>query len=1469
MKNKFLALVSLVFLLSTFGGKAQQNISLSFSSTSNLDSVRIDNLNNTSYKVLKGSYNFVLQLEAPNLIESIDMFSEPLVYPNPFTQQVNFEFLSAYQNKVNLAVYDLSGKVVAQLNQNINLGSHRFSFKPSKPGVYLMKVSDKSKIYNAKIICTEGNSNHSIIEYAGLVGTQTTKPIKVISKMTNSLTDLTVKSGDMLRFTGYSSSKINSIYDLVYSTKNYTFSFADRYFKFKNYNIQASKPSFVDIMFSVTDINNKGVDYLSNSDFSVLEDNVTTSPTETFRFVRKMQQIPSKIKTVLLLDNSTSVSSDIETIKNAAIKFIQSIRNEQEIAIYAFSDTPVLLQNFTTNKILLQNAIKSINSGFPSTNLYGSTITTLSQWTDSYTLYGIVQGSLIVFTDGSDTQGSSTLNAVITSRGDKKIYVIGLGSEINPTALNQIANPGPYYPIQKTSELDAVFTSIQSDIVQFSNSFYWLNYLSPKRTGTHTLKVSAINNINTTATSYLTGSFSAVGFQPVKSGVYVNIDDVNLYGIDIIRCYYSTASGFRFTFDNGINEFRLDSLVLKPVTYWAIKTPVFSWLNNKSNVCDLKVSTYSVATIFPKITTTNIAIDTAIITLKDDANSYRKNILLIKYAYAPIITTSIVNNTSKTSATCGGNITSDEGSPIISSGVCWSTSPNPTINNSKTTDGKGTGLFTSTLSGLIADCTYYVRAYAINGIGISYGNEVRFKTYRGEIVDIDGNVYNTVTIGNQIWMAENLKTTKYNDGTSIPLVTDAYLWSNLTTPGYCWYNNAIANKNIYGALYNWYAVNTAKLAPKGWHIPSDTEWTTLSTYLDGSIAGGKLKDASTTYWTAPNTGATNETSFSALPGGIRGGNAGSFGDLTMNGYWWSSYTQNSISNAWFLSLLYNENFVYPGSFYKDNGISVRCVKDEIPILTTTSISAITSSSATSGGSIAVDGVTSIIVRGVCWSTSQSPTILNYKTIDSNGTGSFLSNITGLLPNTTYYVRAYATSIEGTMYGNEISFSTNLPTVTTSSISPVMATTATTGGNVTLIGGAEVISRGVCWSTSSNPTVTLSTKTNDGNGSGAFTSNISGLSPNVKYYMRAYATNSIGTSYGSEISFTTKSGIISLTTTSVSDIMAYSATSGSSISNNAGSEIIARGVCWSTTSNPTIDISTKTSDGNGNGTIVSNINGLTLATTYYIRAYTTNSAGITYYGNEISFKTQNGVPLLTTTSVSYTGDLPFSGGNITSDGGLPITARGICWSTTSNPTVELTTKTNDGAGTGTYVSSFTGLTTGNKYYLKSYATNSLGTTYGAEISFSAGIGIGVNYAGGIIFYIDNTGQHGIVCASIDQNSGVQWYNGSNVTVNASGTAIGTGNSNTNQIVAWQKSGTYAAKICYDLVLNTYSDWYLPSKDELLLMFNNLAKNNIGNLSGSYWSSSEYSSDMAWYIYPFSSGQSMKRSSLNKVRAARSF
>lgn len=195
------------------------------------------------------------------------------------------------------------------------------------------------------------------------------------------------------------------------------------------------------------------------------------------------------------------------------------------------------------------------------------------------------------------------------------------------------------------------------------------------------------------------------------------------------------------------------------------------------------------------------------------------------------------------------------------------------------------------------------------------------------VADTDGNLYTTVKIDTQTWLVENLKTTKYNDGTLIPNVTNQSAWEALTTPAYCWYLNNESYKNPYGALYNWYTVNTGKLCPTGWHVPTHAEWTILTNYLGGeSIAGGKLKESGTNHWKTPNAGGDNSSGFTALPGGYLEDYYG-FNPVGAHGVWWSA-TEGDSSTAWMRYLHFQSIQVLKNNSKKLKGFSVRCLKND-------------------------------------------------------------------------------------------------------------------------------------------------------------------------------------------------------------------------------------------------------------------------------------------------------------------------------------------------------------------------------------------------------------------------------------------------------------------------------------------------------------------------------------------------------------
>jgi uncharacterized protein (TIGR02145 family) len=309
--------------------------------------------------------------------------------------------------------------------------------------------------------------------------------------------------------------------------------------------------------------------------------------------------------------------------------------------------------------------------------------------------------------------------------------------------------------------------------------------------------------------------------------------------------------------------------------------------------------------------------------------------------YVPEVTTAEVSYITPASAVCGGDVISEGSFPVTEKGVCWSRDHLPTVSvsGSKTLDGTGEGPFTSTIIGLTANTTYHVRAYATNNEGTAYGSEQSFTTpgdhtgETGTVTDIEGNVYQTIGIGSQIWMQENLKTTMFNNGLAIPLVEDSIEWAlQFVKPAYCWYDNDEEKyKETYGALYNFRAVMTEKLCPEGWHVPDNDEWTILETFLGGrDVAGGMLKEAGTEHWLSPNTGAANESGFTALPGGNRFRyhsseyTAASYYGIRKKAYFWTS---TALNYAYCRVILYDSNELIRSTKDIVYGNSVRCVKD--------------------------------------------------------------------------------------------------------------------------------------------------------------------------------------------------------------------------------------------------------------------------------------------------------------------------------------------------------------------------------------------------------------------------------------------------------------------------------------------------------------------------------------------------------------
>ncbi len=708
-----------------------------------------------------------------------------------------------------------------------------------------------------------------------------------------------------------------------------------------------------------------------------------------------------------------------------------------------------------------------------------------------------------------------------------------------------------------------------------------------------------------------------------------------------------------------------------------------------------------------------------------------------KQVVLPTVTTVSASSVTETSAVTGGNVTSDGNATVTERGVVYATTQNPTTANTKVASGSGTGSFVCNLSGLQPNTKYYVRAYAVNSKGTAYGEEVSFTTNQQVVLPtVKTTAASSVTetsavTGGNVTSDGNASVTERGvvyATTQNPTTANTKVASGSGTGSFvCNLSGLQPNTKYYVRAYAINSKGTAYgeeitfITNKSISLPIVTTAAVTSVTETSAVTGGNVTsdgNASVTergvvYSTNPNPVITN------LSNTIRpcGSGTGEF-TYTITGlqantkYYVRAYAKNDAGTA------YGEEI----SFTTNKQVV-------LPTVTTTSATSVTETSAVMGGNVTSDGNATVTERGVVYATTQNPTTANTKVASGSGTGSYTCNLSGLQPNTTYYVRAYAINSKGTAYGTQVTFTTSksisLPTVTTTIVSSIRFNYAMTGGNVTSEGGASVTDRGVVYSTTKNPTTTSSTKVASGSGVGVFTTPLENLSPNTTYYVRAYATNSAGTAYGTELTFTTEKQVVmaTVTTASVSQVTTNSAFVEANVTNDGGGDITERGFVYSSTSQyPTTASATKVTSGSGTGTFTTTLEGLTPSTTYYVRAYAKNSAG-TAYGGQATFTTSDlptsvTLPTVTTTAASSIKETSaVTGGNVTSDGNATVTERGIVYNTYANPTVTTATKVLIGSGKGSFTYTLTGLQSNTKYYVRAYATNEKGTAYGSEISFT--------------------------------------------------------------------------------------------------------------------------------------------------------
>ncbi len=648
----------------------------------------------------------------------------------------------------------------------------------------------------------------------------------------------------------------------------------------------------------------------------------------------------------------------------------------------------------------------------------------------------------------------------------------------------------------------------------------------------------------------------------------------------------------------------------------------------------------------------------------------------------PDLTTNDIIDIHSSSAASGGNITDAGGSAVIARGVCWSASENPTILNPHTTDGTGTGAFTSSITELTPVTTYYVRAYATNSNGTGYGGQKSFTAPQFDLItsnfcsidigdnavpaiaDIDGDGLLDLIIGKTDGTLSHYEQTVVNS-TSFTLITNNFNSIDIGDES----EPAFTDLNGDGKLDLLVGEHNAQIHYYRQNALYSNDFTLVTNDL--------LSSNFTYIYVVPEISDIDNDGLLDLFIGNYDGNV--------------YYYKQSLSHSTTFSLV-SSQFTHSSNDWSS------------PRMT----------------DLDNNGLYDLLV-GVTWGqiiryeqefvNSQS-FVLRSSNLDNIDVGSYASPLLTDLDGDGY-IDMLVGKLDGKIsYYESANITLNISCVTTSDASSITSNTAIVGGTITDNNSTVITRRGVCYSSSNSTPALTDSQITIGSGVGSFSESISNLEQDTKYYYRAFSSSNLGIYYGEVKNFSTCK-LPTVITNDISEIDNQSAVCGGNITDEGTSGITARGVCWNVSENPTIEVA-HSSDGTGSGSFISSIQGLYERTNYYVRAYASNSYG-TSYGDQKSFTTE-AKPTISTNDISgVSTNSAISGGSISSDNGKEVTSRGICWNTNPNPTTS-DNFTVDASGTGDFQSSITGLIKNTKYYVRAYATNIYGTTYGDQKEF---------------------------------------------------------------------------------------------------------------------------------------------------------